>query len=295
MRKTFIAILLCLSFQQAFACEFCGCSSGNYFIGPFPQFRKYFVGTRYTVRSFNTSVAADPSQFSKDFYQTVELWGGVNISKRWQLLMFLPYAINRQSTDDGVKQTNGIGDITLLANYSVFKTTSESGAGHQLWLGGGLKLPTGEFSVDQVDLVATANNQPGSGSLDYVLNVMHNFHFGDWGTSSVVNYKINQSANGFQFGNRLAASGFVYRTFSTLPAQLSPNVGLLYENLAQNKQHEVTLGSTGGSCLLAAAGLETSVRKFIVGFNVQLPVSQNFSDGQTSVKMRGMMHVTYTF
>src|SRR5438309_8564790 len=119
MKKAILLFLPCFSLFQTFACDICGCSSGNYFVGPFPQFRKHFFGTRYTFRSFESHIAGDPTQFSKDFYQTVELWGGYNIGKKWQLLAFVPYNINQQTSDDGKNNSHGLGDITLLGNYKV--------------------------------------------------------------------------------------------------------------------------------------------------------------------------------
>src|SRR5215831_3040475 len=112
MKKSLIALALLFSLHDGFACDICGCSSGNYFIGPFPRFHKYFLGTRYTFRSFHSEVANDPTQFSKDFYQTIELWGGYNLGQRWQLLGFIPYNINQQKSDDGLAKSNGLGDIT---------------------------------------------------------------------------------------------------------------------------------------------------------------------------------------
>ncbi len=292
-------LLLLVSMQKIFACDICGCSSGNYFIGLFPQFRQHFFGARYTFRSFHSQVRGDLTQFSKDFYQTVELWGGYNLGRKWQVMAFVPYNINRQSSDDGVKNSTGPGDITFLANYKLLDKRKEDNHDHrisqQLWIGGGIKLPTGKFAANPDDIIADANNQSGTGSVDFLLNAMYTYHVNDWGLNTNLNYKINRSAESFQFGNRFSSSAFIFHSISKAKETFNPNAGVLYENLQSNKLNNSKVLDTGGNALLAAAGLEVNFNKMAIGCNAQLPISQHLSNGQTTTNIRGMMHVTFTF
>ena len=298
MRKIFLTGILFLSLQDIFACDICGCSSGTYFIGPFPMFHKHFIGTRYTFRNFNSVVADDPGQFSKDFYQTIELWGGWNFAKKWQVLAFVPYNINRQNSDDGLTKSNGIGDITVIVNYNLLnkQSTNKKGSNinQQLWVGAGLKIPTGKFSPDPNDIIPTASNQTGTGSVDYLVNAMYAVNINKWGINSSVNYKINRKADGYRFGDRFSSSAFVFRSIISGNTVLNPNAGLLYENLQANKLDGAKVPDSGGNALLAAAGVEIGFNKMSVGLNVQLPVTQNFSNDQTTAKIRGMVHVTFS-
>src|SRR6476659_4700501 len=144
MKRAVLFAALCFSLLQTFACDICGCSSGNYFIGLLPQFRKHFIGTRYTFRSYTSHVAGDASQFSHDFYQTVELWGGMNVGRKWQVMAFVPYNINKQNSDDGLNHSSGLGDITVIGNYKLLDTRTGTKKGdwlsQQLFIGGGVKL-----------------------------------------------------------------------------------------------------------------------------------------------------------
>jgi len=299
MKRIVFAFLMTLSAFQLFACDICGCSSGNFFLGPMPQFNKHFIGLRYSFRSFNTMLQTDNSQFSKDFYQTTELWGGFKIKNNFQVLGFIPYNFNHSTTDDGAKTNNGIGEITLIGNYNLFNKIDLNkdtlSTGQQLWIGAGIKLPTGPFSVDTTELVSSANSQTGTGSIDFLLTATYSLFVDDWGLNSNINYKINQTASNFKFGNRFTATVFAFRSFHLKNETFSPNIGLIYENLNPNKLSKTEIESTGGNDLLGAIGLEMRFDSITIGLNVQHPLAENISDGQTKNKLRGMLHLTYTF
>jgi hypothetical protein len=99
------------------------------------------------------------------------------------VLSFIPYNINKQSSDDGIKKSNGLIDISFIVNYDLLNTrkgdSHNNRISQQLWVGGGIKLPTGRFSVDTNDIIPTANNQAGTGSIDHILNAMYTYHISD--------------------------------------------------------------------------------------------------------------------
>lgn len=291
MRKILIAGILIFCLNCSFACDICGCSTGNYFTGPFTHFQKKFVGVRYSFRHYYSQMADDPAEFSKDLYQTIELWGGMNIGKRWQVMGFIPYNINRQEMELHPHSEKGIGDITLLANYRIL----EKGM-NQLWIGGGIKLPAGKFEPGFAHHpVPSANVQPGSGSVDFIFNATDVLQVGNWSFLGNVNYKINGTRKEFRFGNRLNVSAFASRSLNAGTISFIPHAGLLYEHLDGNVLQKQKVEDTGGSALLASAGADVQLGKINLGMNMQLPVAQNFSNNQTDARLRGMVHVSYIF
>jgi hypothetical protein len=303
MKKILFILFATLFFAiSSRACDICGCGVNNYYIGIIPQFNNKFFGMRYHYHYFNTRIANDVTQFSRDYYQTIEMWGGWNVGKKLQLLAFVPVNINRSVSDDGIDKLSGLGDVVLVANYKLFdvnsKNNSDKVISHQLLVGGGIKLPTGKFQIDanDPDIAAAANHQLGTGSVDVLLDAMYNVRIGNLGINSSANYMMNTTnKDNFKFGNKLALSSFVFYAISSSKFSIAPNVGLLIEHSEANQLGGNKVDLTGGSLLQGAAGVEISYGKTTFGFNAQLPIAQNFAQNQTMSKFKSMAHVTFAF
>jgi hypothetical protein len=297
MKKFLSALVVCVGFICSNACEICGCGVGNYYIGILPQFNHRFLGLRYHYNRFQTRLTSDPTQFSNDLSQTIELWGGWNIGKRFQLLTLVPYHFNHQVSDEGTTDLNGLGDIALIANYKVFDLNSDK-TSQQLWIGAGVKFATGKFSIDpnDPDVAAIANTQVGSGSTDLLLNAMYNIRIGKLGINTATNYKLNTTnKDEYKFGNKFFASSFVFYPLPVAKIVVSPNLGLLYEHTEQSELNGSKIDLTGGKILQGSIGAEVSVRSVAIGFNTQLPLAQNFAENQTKAKVKAMVHVSFAF
>ncbi|HKJ41347.1 MAG TPA: hypothetical protein VKA27_04600 [Sunxiuqinia sp.] len=299
MKKLILGLFLSLFLQPTFACDLCGCNSGNYFIGPLPQFTSHFASIRYSFQKYKTVLQNDASQFSNDRYQTAELMLGTRIKNKWQLLAFIPYSKSKLESDDGINSHSGLGDITLNGNYNLFdKMTLNKDTNtvdQQLWVGAGIKLPTGKFNVDEEEIVSSANSQPGSGSVDFLVNALYTLQIKSWGLNVNANFKINQSADHFKFGNRFTPTAFLFRNFHIGALTVSPNLGMLYEHFAANVFNDEKVADTGGYNLFSSAGIELRYNRLAIGGSAQMPVSSDLSSGQTKAKGRGMLHLSLLF
>lgn len=300
-RYTYIIILIAiLSCTKTYACDICGCGGSNTYLGLLPDFKTKFIGLRYHYMTYNTVMAMDATQHSKNYYNTIELWGGLNIGKRWKLLAFVPYHLNKQVDDDGTTNNNGMGDITLLANYKLWNKVSvkgNRGISQQLWIGGGIKLATGKFDVNVKDpntTVADINAQLGTGTTDFLFNILYNIRMGNWGINTTTSYKANTANSGYKYGDHFTANSIGYYRIACKNAMyVSPNIGLMYENTQQNSQDGIKVAATGGYVATGSAGVEINYKKIAFGISAQLPFSQNYADGQTKLDWRGNTHITF--
>ena len=313
MKKVFMAITILLLAYNANACSICGCGGGNLYLGMYPNFDSKFFGIRYNHSSYKTILQNDNTQFSNNTYNTYEIWTGYNLTKKWQLFGFIPYQSNNIVSDDGSSKTNGLGDITLLTNYQLLNTrkvvNDKKLIIHQLWIGGGIKLKTGSFTVDPHDAditLADVNAQMGTGSTDFILNARDIYQVENLGLATNLNYKINtQNREGYQFGNKLTMNSIFYYNINNKHTVFTPNAGLQFENNEGNKLdgHLISLTEgldngayrTGGHSVNILGGAELNVKKITLGVNIQLPIEQNYAAGQTNLNWKGTAHISYSF
>jgi hypothetical protein len=74
---------------------------------------------------------------------------------------------------------------------------------------------------------------------------------------------------------------------------ISPNLGALYQNTKPSELKGSKVDLTGGTILRGSLGAEISYKKVAVGFNMQMPITQNFAERQTKEKFQGMVHITF--
>ena len=167
-------------------------------------------------------------------------------------------------------------------------TSKRSSTSQELWIGGGIKLPTGKYHLDPNDPEANlgdVNSQMGTGSVDFLLNTTYNLHLNKFGINATLNYKINTSNNDhYEFGNRFTSYSFGYYEFNVHSVSILPNAGIMYEDAGANHMDNEKVDLTGGYVALAVTGAELSYKMINIGANVQLPFVQDFAEGKLWLK-----------
>jgi hypothetical protein len=304
MRHLIIILLTLFVFiESSQACEICGCGNNNFQIGLLPHFQKGFMGLRYTTSHFKSTMSDDPSEYSRDYYQSVELWGGYQF-KKIQLMAFMPYLMTKKISDDGKVNSNGVGDLILLGNYRLLSTmrTNESLSKtirNEFWIGGGIKLPTGVNRIDtqQTDFnLGDFNSQPGTGSIDYLVNITHNFLWNNSGVVTNLSYRFNgENKQHYHFGNRVYLTSSYFRSFKISKITIKPFAGINILKNAVNQFNGDTITGSDGYSVNGSVGINTVFGKMGIMATTFIPISQDMYNGQTKLQSKVTLGLTFSF
>jgi hypothetical protein len=305
--KRYILLMLILSLTSvsAIACDVCGCSLGGNYYGILPQFNKNFVGLRWSQAKFyaymNHQSEYTKPEYSRDTYSSVELWGRFYVNKKFQVFAFVPYAYNTMRGSEQNVTSQGLSDITVVANYLLFNTGDDKTKKfkHTLMAGGGLKLPTGKFELQDKGKLVNPNFQMGTGSIDFLVSAVYTVRYQKVGLNTETGYKINtRNSNDYLFGNQFHASSQLFYWQNVKAISFLPNAGIYYERAASHKDGRAIQTNTGGSALLASAGLETYFKSFTLGVNYKHPLHQHYNSddiADITAKDRWSVSMTYNF
>ncbi|MBE9661381.1 transporter family protein [Mucilaginibacter myungsuensis] len=306
MKKYFLLILITLSCLPAIACDICGCGVGSYYLGILPEYNKRFVGLRYQHKTLMTHLGPlgeRTPNTADETYQSIELWGGWNIGNKFRVLAFIPYNFNDRKAQTGNGYKDGLGDIALMGYYNAFNhrsTVGEKLLVQSLWVGAGVKAPTGKYEPNErLQVSESPNNfQLGTSSTDFTLNAAYDIRLMDLGLNLNANYKINtENKYAYRYGNKLTLNGLLYykwRFFNKL--SIGPNAGLLYET-SQNdvESGKYTVDVSGGYALSLVGGIEANFGRFSAGANYQNIASQHLANNRAIAGDRLMVHFSVAF
>lgn len=295
-RLFFMVALLAMCYKSH-ACDICGCAAGSNYLGILPQYQKHFFGFRYKFNNYQ-SIHPDEGGIGRDYFHTGEIWGRFAIYPRLHLYGIVPFQFQKRAEDGSTNWLSELGDATLIANYLIVDNSrSES---HKfkstIQIGGGFKLPTGKNDVIQDFHTLPENLQPGSGTLDYLLNAVYTARYKRLGLNADVAYKINGSNDSqYKRGNRFNTSFriFMWNQFKSLVAL--PHLGLDYESSASDLKYKKDVAFTGGKSLLAGAGVDLYFKNFSAGVRLQRAVYQHLNQGSTSENWRVGAQLIYLF
>lgn len=299
-------VLVMMSITATRACDICGCGVGSYYLGILPEYNKRFIGLRYQHKTLRTHLGPFGERTpltSDETYQSVELWGGWNIGSRFRILAFVPYNFNERESQTGNGTKNGLGDIALMGYFKLFDSKGTLGDRllvQSLWVGGGIKVPTGKYEPSERLAVSESPNnfQLGTASTDFTFNAAYDIRYNDLGLNANVNYKINtENKYEYRYGNKFTGNILMYYKIRVANSvTLAPNAGVLYETAqkdVENKKYDVAVA--GGYSLSAVGGVEVSLKRLSLGANYQNVRSQNLAGGRVHAGNRLMVHMSVDF
>lgn len=302
MKKILVVLLMILAAAQAGACDICGCGVGSYYTGILPEFNKNIFGLRYRFNSLHTHLTPGGGTSyltTLEKFNTVDAWAGITLSPRFRLMGYIPINFNEKINQGITTRRNGVGDIGVQGFYRVLDNRTSKGKtyiGQSLWLGAGVKLPTGDYENSQKDETGQSANtfQLGTGSVDFTLNMMYDLRIQDFGVNATASYKVNTpNKQQYLYGNKLSSTlqGY-YKIRVKNKFTVAPNAGIAFETAAKDEDDKLIADVTGGSISLFSAGAEITTGKIAIGGNFQTPLAQQLAKGSVKAGDRVMVHIS---
>lgn len=284
-------------------CDLCGC-----YMGLEPNFDKNQIGLRYYTFKFYTPGHTETSEEqlldhpghgtkeSTEYYNNVELYGRIYLSPKTRIIFGIPFSFN----DIDNKALNGVGDLRVLAQYNVYNTdmSGMTNFWQRVFLGGGMKFPTGVYNKQLIYGVVEPHFQPGTGSLDFLFTGLYIAKLEKIGLGwrNDIVYTLNTTnKNDYKFANRFNwASTFSY-DIVTSTLNILPKAGIYLETASPDQLNGADAEGSGGTVWMATMGVDITYKMLSMDFDYQLPMIQNFIGEQAENDYRFFIGMGYSF
>ena len=239
--------------------------------------------------------ADDPTDF--EAFRVLELRGKYFLARRVELNAFVPYVLNTSQINGRQLNAAGLGDVTVFAGYHLIRAIETAGVQSRLIVGGGLKLPTGEYTRQNAQgRRYPLLNQVGTGTTDGFVYANYIGSFRSFGLS--VNSSYRRSTEN-TFRNNLAPSTATFASlFYRLPLgtswQVYPSAQFFYENTQGEMLEGQLTGEHAMNNALLGPGLDIYYKNVSLNTSFQLPVYTAETDHPASAG-RLVLSVGYSF
>ena len=299
-KNYFTWALLCLSGMTQ-ACDICGYSTAANFMGSLPQIQKSFIGLRYSQIKFTTEqlsiVPVIHSTKTINTSTSSDIWCRYAKNSKIQVLINIPFIQNKVWDNGVVSSVSGIGDATALFNYILVNSTQNKRLKHLWMLNAGIKIPTGKFQVLKNELLLNPNIQLGSGSFDLPISTLYSIRKNNISFQSEANYKLNTyNVNGYKFGNRWSCLAKLGYWFSLNKLLIIPSTSIILNATSDDKRRNTgVVNYTGGTSIQAVLGCDIYYKNISATLNIQKPIYEYLSNGNTHSNARVLLGVNYLF
>ncbi|MBD2769961.1 hypothetical protein IC235_18900 [Hymenobacter sp. BT664] len=324
MKKTFLFLLgslLLLAPRPGRACDICGCFmgitpydnqsgvslmhryrifNGYQALGQTPHFfpagaRPFFPSSLNGDNGYAHDHSGDPTDF--EAFRVIELRGKYFLSQRVELNAFVPYVMNTSQINGRQLNAAGVGDVTVFAGYHLIRQIETAGVQSRLIVGGGVKLPTGEYTrrSDRGQRYPLLN-QVGTGTTDGFVYANYIAGFHSFGLSVNSSYR-RCTENTFR--NSLAPSTATYASlFYRIPRgadwQVYPSAQFFYEKTKGEMLEGKLTGEHAMNNALLGPGLDIYYKNVALNTSFQLPIYTAETDHPASAG-RFVVSIGYSF
>jgi hypothetical protein len=258
----------------------CCCTGMGSSYSILPNLDKHIIGAKWSYSRFHQSkVSLNPDLNGVRYTEqvnTLELFGRFNLNRRFQLSVLIPVsAIHQYSRLDNTHNA-GLGDMSFVVQYALLDPLKCNGkkSKHQIRLGLGTKLPSGQFEKSKNDLYNTSV-QLGSGSIDFLANAIYTYRYKKIGLNARAAYKLNTAnPQTFRFGDKADAELNMFYVVKAGKLNFMPTAGLLYAHLFNNYNHGQPVYESNSDLLAVNVSLNATIAHLVFDVSVQ-PVIYN--------------------
>lgn len=288
--------------NQETSCDLCGC-----FMGIDPNYSNNMVGVRYSSFKYfaDANEVNDPlsdheghdGTSSTEYYNNIELYGRYYITPKIKLMFNIPFSSN----DINGQKLNGFGDMKVFLQYQLYNSSIERHTSfwQRIFLGGGVKIPTGVYNKSFVFGVVDPHFQPGTGSFDILISGNYLAKFVDPGIGFNMDllYSLNgENKNDYRFANLFnISSSLFYEVLPSKQLTLLPHAGVYYENAKNDKQNGVDVKDSGGWAFFGTGGVDFYLSNYSLELTFQYSFSQNLNGAQPQNEYRFFIGAGYSF
>ena len=282
-------------------CDLCGC-----YMGLDLESRSQ-AGIRYRLRTFRNEAHSnhtensttdhsghtESSSNSIETYNTFELYAKYYVTKALQVSLTLPYSNN--NIDGG--NYKGAGDMTAIVKYNLLKNNDSRNSISKLYIGAGVKLPTGRFRLPSSDGTVEPHFQSGTGSTDFIFSGSFYASNGKLGIDLDNVLRLNTAnRDKYHFANRLnTAMSVFYNITPSALVNLIPIFGFYLETAGNDTSKDETVTDSGGTVMFLSAGGNIKLNRVTLAIDIQKPVFEDLNGNQISNDIRLSVSTGYIF
>lgn len=276
-------------------CDACGSSSSGGAFGFGEINEKNTLVLRYLYQQYRTKETIfKDSPWSDEYFQTIQVLGLINILPKFKTMIIVPYHFLERRTSSSHFENNGIGDISLIGLYQLVSPNKTKKITQQLFVGGGLKLPTGKF--DQSSTSLNPGLQLGTGSMDYVFLSEFLLNSKRFSVQTLLNYQYKTENNKqFQFGQHYNVNmNFMYN-LDINQIKLVPQMGYSLEYNTENIDFGVVQPNSTSALHLWRIGLMMKHKEWSLSLQYFQPIMQQMFNEKVELSNRLGLGFHYNF
>jgi hypothetical protein len=224
-------------------------------------------------------------------------------STHWVLALRAPLFVESRFEQPGAaaETASGPGDVQVSVKHRFYRWLGPWADRHAA-VEVGLELPTGATDRTigaQVPVALRRRLQPGSGSIDGLIDIVYQQARKRWSFHADAGYRFNGEGDGFRQGDEVRLNlGTSYVLFPRVYTQPGHEVFAVLEatilDAEDDRLRGLVLPGTGRSALFLAPGLQyVATERLFLDLSLQVPLREKVGRGELQSRWNALFQIRY--